>query len=129
MTNHQSDAGPRPAAELPAILSHAIAAHQGGDLGRAESLYHVVLRRDARQFDALHMLGVLAGQRRDFAKADRLIRQALNVDPKRYDQALTAYHEALAIRPNYAEALKGVGNVLWALQSFDRALVAYDKAL
>jgi len=58
----------RPRADVTAVLGQAVAAHQAGNLARAESLYQLVLSKDEKQFDALHMLGVLAGQSGDLPK-------------------------------------------------------------
>ena len=67
MTGNPLHAGSRrPAADVVAALRQAIAAHQAGNFARAESLYSFVLSKDEKQFDALHMLGVLAGQLGDF---------------------------------------------------------------
>src|SRR5438034_6606557 len=118
----------RPRAEVTAVLGQAIAAHQAGNLARAESLYQLVLSKDEKQFDALHMLGVLAGQSGDFTKADRLLRLALKIDPrsfealsnharillelKRYDQALGAADQALSLHPNHVNAYLLRGSAL-----------------
>ncbi len=52
-----------------ATFNQALAAHRAGDLARAESLYRLVLAGDAKQFDAMHMLGVVAGQRGDYRES------------------------------------------------------------
>jgi Flp pilus assembly protein TadD len=43
--------------------------------------------------------------------------------------ALSSYDRALAVRPDYAEALSNRGNVLRLLRRFDDALASYDVAL
>ena len=48
---------------------------------------------------------------------------------KRHDEALAGYDGALAIRPDYAEALNNRGNILQTLGRHDEALASYDKAL
>jgi protein O-GlcNAc transferase len=91
------------------------------------------------------MLGVLAGQLRDFPKADRLIRLALQVDPrsfeahsnlarvllelKRYDQALGAADRALSLDANYANAHLLRGSALLLLKKPEPALQSFDRAL
>ncbi len=135
----------RPAADVVAALRQAIAAHQTGNFARAESLYSFVLSKDEKQFDALHMLGVLAGQLGDFPRADRLIRLALKVDPrsfeahsnlarvllelKQYDQALEAADRALSLDPNYANAHLLRGSALLLLHKPEPALQSFDRAL
>ncbi len=135
----------RPTADVLAALRQAIAAHQAGNFAHAESLYSFVLSKDEKQFDALHMLGVLAGQLRDYAKADRLIRLALKVDPrsfeahsnlarvllelKQYDQALEAADRALSLNPNYADAHLLRGSVLLLLKKPEPALQSFDRVV
>ena len=48
---------------------------------------------------------------------------------KRFDDALASYDRALAVRPDYAEALSNRGNTLHELKRFDDALASYDRAL
>ena len=63
-----------------ATFNQAMAAHRAGDLARAETLYKLVLARDERQFDAMHMLGIVAGQQgarnedRTAGHRDRLVK-------------------------------------------------------
>ena len=53
-------------------IDHAIAAHKAGKTKEAEALYRDVLKHDGRDFDALHMLGVICAQRhRDFLQERR----------------------------------------------------------
>ena len=65
-----------------ATFNQAMAAHRAGDLARAEQLYRLVLTNDPRQFDAMHMLGVVAGQRGDFREGARVLTEALKVRPR-----------------------------------------------
>jgi Flp pilus assembly protein TadD len=44
-------------------------------------LFNQVLAADKRQFDALHMLGILQSRRRNYAEAVRLIARAIEVQP------------------------------------------------
>ena len=50
-------------------------------------------------------------------------------DLKRPEEALASYDKALAIKPDYAEALNNRGNALQDLKRPDEALASYDKAL
>ena len=48
---------------------------------------------------------------------------------KRFDEALASYDRALAVQPNYAEALSNRGWTLHELKRFEEALASYDRAL
>ncbi|HKX10063.1 MAG TPA: tetratricopeptide repeat protein, partial [Stellaceae bacterium] len=108
-------------------------------------MYRLILRAAPNQFDALHLLGVLAAQLGRHDEANRLLGRALNVNPrsvealnnranvlralKRFDEALISCDRALAIKPDFAEALNNRGNVLHDLRRHNEALQSYEKAL
>ena len=71
-----------PSAEILDALRRAMRAHNAGNLGEAETLYNLVLAYDKRQFDALNMLGIVHGQRRNYQEAIRLIERAIKVNPR-----------------------------------------------
>ena len=48
---------------------------------------------------------------------------------RHFAEALASYDSALALRPDYVEALNNRGVTLWELQRFDEALASYDRAL
>ena len=49
-----------------AAIDEALAAHRNGDIVRAEALYRQILKSDSRNFDALHMLGIVCAPWRTF---------------------------------------------------------------
>ena len=126
-------------------LGLAIQHHKNGRLAEAERIYQQILQFDAHQPDALHLLGLMAHQRRDDNKAVELITKALAIKPDyveaynnlgnafrdlgKLDDAATSYHKALDIHPNYVEAHFNLGNVLQDLRQLDEAVVSYQRAL
>jgi tetratricopeptide (TPR) repeat protein len=127
------------------VLVRALAAHQAGNAGEAELLYKLVLQANPKQFDALHMLALIEGQRGNFVSGLRCIKKALRVKPNSVDAlinlglmqskigdnpgALTAYKKALMINPQSALAHNGIGVVLRQLGQGEDALTHYDTAL
>lgn len=127
------------------LLQQAVALHQRGSLAQAETLYGEVLRLDPANFDALHLLGVIARQAGAADDAIRLIGQAIAIDggkaiahcnlgaalqdARRHGEALASFDQALALQPRYPMALANRGNALRHLGRLHEALADYDAAL
>lgn len=127
------------------LLQQAVALHQRGSLAQAETLYGEVLRRDPANFDALHLLGVIARQAGACDEAVRLIGEAVAIDAdqaiahcnlgaalqdaQRHADALASFERALALQPHYPMALANRGNALRHLGRLADALADYDAAL
>jgi protein O-GlcNAc transferase len=128
-----------------ATFNQAMAAHRAGDLARADQLYRLVLTNDPRQFDAMHMLGVVAGQRGDFREGARILTEALKVRPESADGlinlgrmqgaledfagAAESYRKALALNPNHPLAHNNFSINLRRLGHAEEAISHCDKAI
>ena len=127
------------------LLQQAIALHQQGELQQAEDLYSQVLRIDPRQFDALHLIGVIAKQRGDTQSALNFFAKAIAVDAKQAKvhcnlgatfqeigeptKALACYDLALSLQNDYALAWNHRGNALRDLQRYQEALDSFTQAM
>jgi protein O-GlcNAc transferase len=139
---------PAASAAIAARFQEAVGHHQRGELAQAESLYRALIAQVPGHFDALHLLGLVQCQKRDFGAAVELIRRAVDVDPRnpnkaaalsnlgialhelgRSAEALAAFDRSLALKPENAETLYNRANVLLAMQRVDEALASYDRAL
>ena len=49
-------------ATIPEALALAVQYHQSGNLQQAEAIYRQILQVDPGNADAMHLLGVIAGQ-------------------------------------------------------------------
>ena len=126
-------------------LQRAVRHHQLGEFAQAQHLYQEILASHPKQFDALHLLGVIAKQMGDPHKAIFYIEQALQVDEQQpsaqcniasayadireHQTALLHYDHALQLHPDYALAWANRGNTLKVLGKLDAALASYTKAL
>jgi predicted O-linked N-acetylglucosamine transferase (SPINDLY family) len=127
------------------MLARAFAAHQAGNIGEAELLYKLVLQTDKKQFDALHMLGVIEAQRGNFPASLARLNEALRLRPKsadalinlgrvqselgHRDDAIATYRKALTLDPQSALAHSNMSIVLREAKQCDEALAHCDAAL
>jgi len=128
-----------------AMLGQALAHHRAGRLAEAERLYRQVLELDPHHGDALHLLGMLAGQSGRHGTAAELIRRAIAVNGGqpyyhlhlglaarnlgRLDEAEASYRRALDLKSDLVEAHHGLGMVLQAFGRHGEAVASYDRAL
>lgn len=128
-----------------ALLDRAIGHHQAGRLAEAERLYSQILGRDPRDFDALHLLGVIRQQQGRSQEAAALIGAAIQRKPAsaraqsnyglaladlgRLDEALAALDRAVVADPDFADAHSNRASVLLRLGRDDEALASAGRAL
>lgn len=127
------------------LLRQGLRFHQQGLLDKAEKYYKKILNQNSKNADALHLMGVISFQKKDFKRACELIKQAIDINPnnfayhsnlanalleENYNQlALENYEKALCINPEYADAHYNKGNALSKLGKFEAAIKSYEKAI
>jgi tetratricopeptide (TPR) repeat protein len=130
---------------LPQAMQSALAAYQRGEQREAEHLCRLVLNVKAEYFDALYLLGIIAGQAGKTQEATELLSRALSVNPnsadayynrgvalgdlKRPAEALESYDRAIALKSDYADAHYNRGVVLGELSRPAEALESYERAI
>ena len=82
MTLPKKPAGPQFTQQVQMQLEDALAFHQRGDLIEAQIIYEAILKQWPKHFDALHMLGVIAYQKGDLARAQVLLVKALKINAR-----------------------------------------------
>lgn len=133
---------PRPVQQQ---LAEAIALFQQGQFAAAEAGFRAIMKRDPRNFDALHFAGVVAAQSGRLEEGATLIRRALAINPRnvgalgnlgsalirlgRYEEALSSLDRALAADPKAASAHHNRGFALMKLKRLDQAVAAFDRAI
>ncbi len=131
--------------DIAGVLSLAAQHHQAGRLPQAQALYHEVLKADADNPDALHLLGVLASQVGQHDKALSLIERAVQRSPQnpqfhaslagalhalgRIDQAIVALARAHEIDPGNAVVLTNLGALKQEQGQLDAAVADYRRAV
>jgi len=126
-------------------LRSAIGLHQRGQVDQAQAIYEEILRTHSGHADALHLLSIIAYQRKQFGKAIELIDRAIMAGPenavlyanrgvalrhlKQLEAAIADYDKALALKPDYAEAYYNRGNALRELKKPEAAIADYGEAV
>lgn len=105
---------------LPQAIEIAVEHHNAGRLAEAEFIYRQVLTFDPVNFDALHLLGLIAFQEKSYAQAVEHLGAAIASNPSvfighfslgaaykemgKLEEAQACYRKVLTIKPDFAEA-------------------------
>lgn len=130
---------------IQSLLQQAITHHQQGRLQIAEDAYAQVLQINPRQFDALHLIGLIAKQRGDHETALNFFAKAIQVDARqakvhcnlgatlqelgKSKEALACYELAISLQADYPMAWNNRGNCLRHLDRHEEALESFTKAM
>jgi tetratricopeptide (TPR) repeat protein len=119
--------------------------HQAGRLLEAAHSYREILTIDRDHADALHLLGLIAFQTRDYEEASALIQRAIVSNPQvppyyshlglslhmqgKLAESAATFERGLELDPDFAEAHSNLGNLLQAQGKLDAAVSRYKRAL
>jgi protein O-GlcNAc transferase len=126
-------------------IDEGVRLHLEGKLDEAEAIYRRILVGQPQNSEALHLLGVIAYQRKQYEEAEDLISRAIVCNKripdyrnnlgnvylaqKLLDKAEECYRKALKLNPKYADARNNLGNVLREKGRLQESVDAYQKAL
>ncbi|WP_429258350.1 tetratricopeptide repeat protein [Paraburkholderia sp. GAS334] len=132
------------AVSVDAMLQAALAHHSAGRAAEASALYQRILTARPDHADALHFAGLLVCETGDITAGIELVKQSIRLHPnaiyynnfgnmltrqRRYADAIAAYREALALKPDYAEAHNNLGNALREAGEYAAAVDSCANAL
>lgn len=138
---------PAPAAHVNAAeqVNNAWLHYQQGRLDIAGQILQDLLKSRPRNFDALHLLGIVLLKRGQYDQALVHLQKGLKCNlsspdihntlgevyrlSNRLDQAAHHYRLALKLRPEYPEALLGLAHVLDSQGDQDEARIFIERAL
>lgn len=137
MTKHQDSINEK--------LEQALALQHGNHIDEAAAIFETVLSEKPTQPDALHGLGMVYAQKRNFALAVEYLQRAVQASPTiaefhnnlgnayqatgNVEGALRHYHEALRLKSTYAPALNNLGTLLYRLCKYDEAASYFQKSI
>ncbi|ABI85713.1 tetratricopeptide repeat family protein [Burkholderia ambifaria AMMD] len=130
--------------DIQQALQEALTHHQAGRLGEAKTLYDAILHAQPGQPDAMHFLGLLACQLKQYDAGLALMERSLAERPDasyfnnlgnmlrecgRLDDAIAHYRRAVALRPDYPEAHNNLGNALRDARDPAEAMRSCSRAI
>lgn len=123
----------------------ALEYHRAGNLQQAASLCRKILKKQPRNADIFHMLGLISNQQGDFDAAIRYTKKAIHLKPNDFeayitqgnalkakgelDAAMTCYQKALQLNPRFILAYNNLGTIYRDKKQFDAAVTCYQQAL
>jgi tetratricopeptide (TPR) repeat protein len=126
-------------------LNTALGYHQRGLLDQAAPVYQALLERNPNHADALHLLGVVALQRGQPARAVEHIGRAVSLNPGvaayqanlaevyralgQHERAVECCRLALRLRPHFPEVANNLGLAWLDLGKTDEAIAQFREAV
>jgi tetratricopeptide (TPR) repeat protein len=126
-------------------LNEALVHHQKGALSQALMGYEKVLKIEPKNFEALHLSGLIALQRKDPMGGAKLMRDALRINPQSvpclvnlglaehaigaHSLALELYAKAIKLKKDTAQAYYNAANVYKDLKDWAKAVEFYETAI
>jgi protein O-GlcNAc transferase len=127
------------------MLRNGIVLQQQGKVLEAKTIYESLLKTNPNNSDALHLLGSIECQLKNYQNAADLLAKAIGINPcnaasytnrgialqklKQLGAALVSYDTAISLKPGNANTYFNRGVVLKDLQKYDDALKSLDKAI
>ena len=118
---------------------------RSGNTAAAEDLLGSILQEDQKNFNAIHLSGIVEFQRKNFSRAVYFFQLAAKINDSifrihfrlglslanlgRYKEAINAFQRTLELAPNYAEAHNCLGSALFELENYEQATKSFERAL
>ncbi|TAN45966.1 MAG: tetratricopeptide repeat protein [Nitrospirae bacterium] len=126
-------------------MAAAVQLHNAGKLYYAQNGYKDILKVEPDNADALHLLGTLKFQLKEYRAAVELISRAIELDPSSAlfyfslanifagmglkDAAEDHYEKAISLEPDFGAAYFNLANLHLSAEDFDKARICYRKAI
>jgi predicted O-linked N-acetylglucosamine transferase (SPINDLY family) len=123
----------------------AVDLHRTGQAKKAKGICLKILEDEPKNFDILHLLGIISFQLKDYKKSSELISEAIKINPKdaeaynnmaivskklnQFDVAYNNFCNAIKLKPDYAEAHNNCGVILKELKKEEDAIKSFELAI
>lgn len=126
-------------------IHHIRELHRKGKLEEAMQGYLSILRKNPRDIEALHSVGVISAQQKNFSKAVDYLKLAIGYNPTEptfqlhlanvlkmqglYNEAAELLEKTVQSHPNYVPAFNNLGTVYYAQGQLAHAIRLYRAAI
>ena len=126
-------------------FDQAINFFENGSLNESKKLCLEILKDEPKNFDILHLLGIISFKLEDYKISADLIAKAIIINPKnaevfnnqslvlkklnKFEEAIESLNQAIKIKPNFVQAYNGRGHLLAEAEQLDSALENFNKAI
>ena len=126
-------------------IDQAINFFENGNLNESKKLCLEILKDEPKNFDILHLLGIISFKLEDYEKSADFIAKAITINPKdaevynnqafvlkkinKLEDAIKSLNQAIKIKPDFIEAYNGRGHLFVELNQLDAALENFNKAI
>jgi len=131
---------------LPALYNLGLVLHETNRLEEAEGLFRRAYALDPADADVLAHLGAVLCKRSSFDQAAQVFREALGLAPEspdlwlwlgraclqipgRREEAVRCLRQCIALKPDFVEAVEGLGELLLDEGRLDEAIAHYRAAV
>lgn len=131
--------------DIRGLLQQAASAGASGDFARAERCCREVLAKDARNADALQLMGIVRWRSGDVDQGEELLRESLAISPKQphvltnlgdlleskqdHESSLECYAESVRLAPDFAAAWLKLGIARGRRGDTQAAIAALQRSL
>jgi len=126
-------------------MQSALHYYQNGDLEHAGRICRDILKKQPKNPDVLHLLGVISYQSRNYGAAIQYFKKSLIINPANSEtyynlgrvfqhigeigKAIDSFQNALEYNPYSVDACLNLGNLFQEKKEFDEAIQYYQKAI
>jgi protein O-GlcNAc transferase len=131
--------------DINEALQSAFEYFQAGNLQQAENICREILKVQSDNADALHLLGLINYQLKNYDLTIKYIKETLQINPTdadayfnmgnafdekgQSDEAIACYKKAVEIDPDFAKAYNNLGIAFEEKGQLDEAISYYQKAI
>ena len=126
-------------------FNQAVNFFETGNLNESKKICLEILEDEPKNFDILHLLGIISFKLKDYKNSADFISKAIKVNPSdaeaynnqslvlkklnKYEEAIESLNQAIKIKPDFIQAYNSRGHLLVELDQLDAALENFNKAV